>query len=138
MNGGALARSIQGTVIARPDDAYEPARRALAWNQLTPERRPDLLVGAANVADVIAAVDFARRHRLRITVRSGGHAWWGGPSAKRIPNAIATSPTRSGRTRRHRRCSRRPPGASRSHTPPDRTCCADSFRPFPFPTMRSR
>jgi FAD/FMN-containing dehydrogenase len=47
------------------------------WNQLAPERRPDVIVRVASVPDVVAAVDFARGHGLRLAVRSGGHAWCG-------------------------------------------------------------
>ena len=77
MDFGSLARSIAAPVIARDDPDYESARRAMVWNELTPERRPDVIVRVASVSDVVAAVDFARGHGLRIAVRSGGHAWCG-------------------------------------------------------------
>ncbi|WP_313341092.1 FAD-binding protein [Stenotrophomonas sp.] len=35
------------------------------------------VVAAANSADVAAAVDFARRHRLRLVVKGGGHSYHG-------------------------------------------------------------
>lgn len=34
-------------------------------------------VVASNTADVVAAVDFARKHRLRLVVKGGGHSYQG-------------------------------------------------------------
>jgi FAD/FMN-containing dehydrogenase len=77
MDFGKLARSVAGRVIGCDDADYEPTRRALVWNQLAPQRRPDVIVRVASVPDVVATVDFARGHGLRLAVRSGGHAWSG-------------------------------------------------------------
>ena len=77
MDSELLSRSIKGRVVARADGDYEATLRDLVWNQLAPPRRPELLVHAESVRDVIATVDFARHHGLRVAVRSGGHAWCG-------------------------------------------------------------
>ena len=77
MDFESLARSVEGRVIGRDDPDYESTRRALVWNEFAPERRPDVIVCVAGVPDVVAAVDFARGHGLRLAVRSGGHAWCG-------------------------------------------------------------
>ena len=77
MDSELLSRSIKGRVVARTHVDYEATLRALVWNQLAPPRRPELIVHAESVRDVIASVDFARHHGLRVAVRSGGHAWCG-------------------------------------------------------------
>jgi FAD/FMN-containing dehydrogenase len=39
------------------------------------------IVRARNVADIVAAVNFARRHRLRLAVKGGGHSYQGTSTA---------------------------------------------------------
>lgn len=74
-----LRRSVQGRVVALSDAEYEPLRRELVWNRLVPERRPTAVVRVASVDDVVAAVRFAGRAGLRVSVRSGGHSWVAAP-----------------------------------------------------------
>src|SRR5262249_32282818 len=58
--------------LIRPCDAeYDTARQA--WNTVY-TRRPALIAQAADAADVIRAVQFAREHDLPLAVRSGGHS----------------------------------------------------------------
>jgi FAD/FMN-containing dehydrogenase len=73
----ALKQSVSGIVIAREDGAYSAAREHLLWNARKPDRFPDAIVGATSVADVQAAVRFAREHGLKVTARGGGHHWSG-------------------------------------------------------------
>ena len=64
--------ALQGCEVVGPGDAeYEQARRV--WNAAV-DRHPALIVRARKVADVIAAVDFARTHELPLAVRGGGHS----------------------------------------------------------------
>src|ERR1700737_2568963 len=72
-----LQRRIHGGVTNSTDTTYESMRRAIVWNQLVPERYPRVIVAAASEDDVMAAVDFARAHRLKVAVRGGGHNWVG-------------------------------------------------------------
>ena len=65
-----LRDSIRGPVIA-PDDAGYDAARAI-WNGAI-DRRPACVARCTGVADVVAAVRFAREHDLLVAVRSGGH-----------------------------------------------------------------
>ncbi|MFO0946611.1 MAG: FAD-binding oxidoreductase [Planctomycetota bacterium] len=66
-----------GRIYGRGEDGYEAARRETMWNQRLPDRFPDLIVQANDVHDVCSAVRLAKRHGMRIGVRSGGHSWSG-------------------------------------------------------------
>jgi FAD/FMN-containing dehydrogenase len=58
--------------LVRPGDAtYDDERKI--WNGHI-DRRPALIARCSGVADVVAAVRFAREHDLRASVRGGGHA----------------------------------------------------------------
>lgn len=65
-----LGAALRGTVILPGDDAYEATRRV--WNGMI-DKRPALIVQCAGVADVVAAVQFARDHDLLVAVRGGAH-----------------------------------------------------------------
>jgi FAD/FMN-containing dehydrogenase len=65
-----LAAQLKGTLI-RPGDADYDEARAL-YNAMI-DKRPALIVRAANVDDVVAAVNFGRENRLDIAIRGGGH-----------------------------------------------------------------
>lgn len=65
-----FAAQLQGELIRPQDEGYDLARRV--WNGMI-DRYPALIARCAGVADVIAAVNFARRHRLTLAVRGGGH-----------------------------------------------------------------
>jgi FAD/FMN-containing dehydrogenase len=66
----ALREGLQGQVILPGHDGYDQARRV--WNGSI-DRHPALVVRCAGVADVRAAVRFAREQELLIAVRGGGH-----------------------------------------------------------------
>ena len=66
----ALASTLRGPVIQPGDSPYEEARSVR--NGLI-DRRPALIAHCAGVADVVAAVNFAREHDLLLSVRGGGH-----------------------------------------------------------------
>jgi hypothetical protein len=67
----ALQASMHGAII-RPGDAdYERARKT--WNGMI-DKHPALITRCTGVADVIAAVRFAREHDLLVAVRGGGHS----------------------------------------------------------------
>lgn len=65
-----LKMRVRGEVIECGDASYDDARRI--FNGMI-DRHPSLIVRCAGVADVVAAVDFARSHRLLTSVRGGGH-----------------------------------------------------------------
>ena len=66
-----LRESILGEVITPADPRYDETRAV--WNAMI-DRRPALIIRCAGVADVIAAVQFARSQELEIAVRGGGHS----------------------------------------------------------------
>jgi FAD/FMN-containing dehydrogenase len=65
-----LREHLRGRVILPGDEGYDDARKV--FNGMI-DRRPALIVRCAGVADVIAAVDFAREAGKPVAVRGGGH-----------------------------------------------------------------
>jgi FAD/FMN-containing dehydrogenase len=65
-----LRAGFRGEVIGPDSTAYEDAR--LVRNGLI-DRHPSVIVRPSGVADVVAAVNFARDHELLVSVRGGGH-----------------------------------------------------------------
>lgn len=65
-----LHERLRGHLIDPDDERYEDAR-ALHHGMI--DKRPRMIAGCANVADVISAVDYGREHDWRIAVRGGGH-----------------------------------------------------------------
>jgi FAD/FMN-containing dehydrogenase len=61
---------LRGAVVTPADPDYDAARRV--WNGLI-DKRPALIARCTGVADVVAAVNFAREHGLPVAVRGGGH-----------------------------------------------------------------
>jgi FAD binding domain/Berberine and berberine like len=61
---------LRGEVIAPADPAYEESRKV--FNAMI-SKKPALIAKCADVADVMAAVNFARANSLLTAVRSGGH-----------------------------------------------------------------
>ena len=66
----AFTEGLGGEVLRPGDEAYDSARRV--WNGMI-DRRPALIARCLGVADVQAAVRFAREHKLLVAVRGGGH-----------------------------------------------------------------
>src|SRR5579884_2074354 len=66
-----LASRMRGELIRAGDAGYEQAARV--YNGMI-EKRPALIAHCRDVADVIAAVNFAREHELTLAVRGGGHS----------------------------------------------------------------
>src|SRR5512132_1808716 len=65
-----LAGRISGSVLAPGDAGYEAARAV--HNGLV-DRRPALIVRCNTSGDVVAALAFARRTGLEVSIRGGGH-----------------------------------------------------------------
>ena len=65
-----LSSFVRGPVIGPGDEGYDAARRI--WNGAI-DRRPACIARCTGVADVVAAVGFARERDLQVAVLSGGH-----------------------------------------------------------------
>jgi FAD/FMN-containing dehydrogenase len=65
---------MRGETLILGDAGYDEARRV--WNGMF-DRRPAIIARCTGVADVIAAVNFARDNGLEIAVRGGGHSMSG-------------------------------------------------------------
>jgi FAD/FMN-containing dehydrogenase len=65
-----LQASLRGPLLQPADPGYETARRV---DNAMIDRRPALIARCAGVADVLAAVRFARARDLPVSVRAGGH-----------------------------------------------------------------
>src|SRR5579871_6868890 len=66
----AFGQSLRGQLIGRSHAEYDSARKL--YNAMI-DKRPLLIARCADVADVIAAVNFGRENGLLIAVRGGGH-----------------------------------------------------------------
>jgi FAD/FMN-containing dehydrogenase len=65
-----LQMTLHGPLLRPGDPGYDAAR--VVFNGIF-DRRPGLIVRCRGAADVMDAVQFARRHALLIAVRGGGH-----------------------------------------------------------------
>jgi FAD/FMN-containing dehydrogenase len=65
-----LGAQLRGELILPADPRYDEARKV--YNAMI-NKRPALIARCANVADVIAAVNFGRGNHLTVAVRGGGH-----------------------------------------------------------------
>ncbi len=66
----AFAKSLRGRLIQPADADYDTARAL--YNGMI-DKRPALIARCADVADVIAAVNFARNEGMLLAIRGGGH-----------------------------------------------------------------
>lgn len=65
-----LSGTVKGPVLIPDEPRYEEARRI--WNAMI-DRRPALIVQCAEADDVSPAIAFARKNKLEISIRGGGH-----------------------------------------------------------------
>ena len=66
-----FAANFRGELVRPEDEGYDIARAV--FNAMT-DRRPALIARCTGVADVVAAVNFARENELVVAVRGGGHS----------------------------------------------------------------
>jgi FAD/FMN-containing dehydrogenase len=65
-----LAAQMSAPLLRPGDPGYDQARTV--YNAMI-DRRPAIIARCADVADVIAAVNFARENNVLLAVRGGGH-----------------------------------------------------------------
>ena len=61
---------LRGELIEPKDAGYEEARKV--YNAMI-SRKPALIAKCADVADVIAAIQFGQQHGVKVSIRGGGH-----------------------------------------------------------------
>jgi FAD/FMN-containing dehydrogenase len=66
-----LRAALAGEVILPADAGFEEGRKI--FNAMH-DKRPAVIARCRSTADVVAAVDFARKYGLLVAVRSGGHS----------------------------------------------------------------
>lgn len=69
-----IGADLRGELISPENPVFDTHRRV--WNGSV-DKRPALIIRCAGVADVMAAVRFARTSGLPVAVRSGGHSFSG-------------------------------------------------------------
>ena len=77
MNWDVLRHRIQGKVVTSQDPDFAAVRDAMVWNNIKPDRAPDVIVTVKDEDDVVEAVKFAQENSLQIVVHGGGHTWCG-------------------------------------------------------------
>jgi FAD/FMN-containing dehydrogenase len=77
-----LATRVRGKLIGPGDADYEQARQV--YNGMI-DRRPALIAHCADVADVIASVNFAREQKLPLAIRGGSH---NGPGLSMVDDGL--------------------------------------------------
>ncbi len=70
MHARALRARLQGDLVLPGDESWDEARRA--WN-LAVDQRPAAVALPESADDVVAIVDFAREHGLRVAPQGTGH-----------------------------------------------------------------
>jgi FAD/FMN-containing dehydrogenase len=61
---------LKGNVVVPDNPGYEQARQI--WNAMI-DRRPAMIVQCSDPDDVAPAIGFARRNKLEVSIRGGGH-----------------------------------------------------------------
>ena len=77
MDYANLQRRITGTVITSNETNFMAVRDSMVWNELKPNRVPDVIVSVKNEQDIVEAINFARKNKLQVVVHGGGHSWCG-------------------------------------------------------------
>ena len=70
----AFKSSLRGELILPEEKGYDQSRTI--WNGMI-DKYPAMVVKCAGPSDVIAAVNFAREHKLILAVKAGGHSFAG-------------------------------------------------------------
>lgn len=66
----AFRSSLRGAACLPQESGYDEARTI--WNAMI-DRKPALVIRCAGAADVMSAVALARKHKLMVSVKGGGH-----------------------------------------------------------------
>ena len=77
--GQAGSRTLPASarLITSDQPDYETWRQAMIWQARKPGRRPAAIVRVSRAAEVPDVIAYAKRQRLKVAVKSGGHHLWG-------------------------------------------------------------
>lgn len=78
LRADALFKALKNPYYLGDDPALT---QTLGWVDAWTSQPSLMAVAAESAADVAAAVDFARRHKLRLVVKGGGHSYFGNSNA---------------------------------------------------------
>src|ERR1041385_8940686 len=67
-----LREALRGDLKLPGDEGHDEAKQG--WNGAHHDRMPAAVASATGVADVMAALGFARAHDLTVAIRGGGHS----------------------------------------------------------------
>ncbi|MBR0347720.1 MAG: FAD-binding oxidoreductase [Rudaea sp.] len=70
-------RRLEGKARSRHHAEYAGWHASACWNGRHFDRFPEYIVRAQSLTDVASTIDFARSHRLSISVRGNGHSYAG-------------------------------------------------------------
>jgi len=77
MNWDSLRKQIHGTIAIPSEPDFTTIRESMVWNNIKPDRSPDVIVTVKNDEDIIKAIKFAQENGLKVVVHGGGHTWCG-------------------------------------------------------------
>ncbi|MBD3627470.1 FAD-binding oxidoreductase [Cyclobacterium sp.] len=67
---GKLKNALTGELLLPDSKGYDESR--IIWNGMI-DRKPACIIQCADVDDVVAAVNFGRKHEMLVAVKGGGH-----------------------------------------------------------------
>jgi len=71
----SLKNRISGNLVLGNEQYFDTWLKGMSWQLRDTKRRPDLILQAESVDDVVEAVRFAADNDIKIGIRSGGHSW---------------------------------------------------------------
>lgn len=73
----AINNLVKGTAVSINQSGFQQAKHDLLWNQLQPKRSPNVIIKVADVDDIVKTIGYARKNKLKVGIRGGGHNWCG-------------------------------------------------------------
>jgi len=77
VNWDVLKSKVKGEVVTASSPSFASIRSDMVWNNIKPNRTPDVIVKVKDVHDIVEAINFARENKIKVTVHGGGHNWVG-------------------------------------------------------------
>jgi len=77
MHWDDLRNKVKGMVTTSSDPNFASVKAKMVWNEIKPDRSPDVIVTVKNDDDIVDAIHFAQKNKLKVVVHGGGHTWCG-------------------------------------------------------------